>query len=94
MVSSLGRDVLWQEGREERGSGKVLLRCVAPECRHHRDGVNGGHSCTSTPLPLILSSVHLDPACLVGYENLSVRDFSSLSDGTINRRLITSSSDF
>lgn len=70
--------MLWQKGREEREKGKVLLCYLTPEYRHHRDGVNGGHSLTSSPLPLIMSSVNLNPACLVGYENLSIRHLSSL----------------
>lgn len=76
------------------GLGKVLLYCLAPECRHHGDSVNGSYSCTSSPLPLILPSVNLNSACLVGYENLPIQDLSSLIDGIISSSPIMNSSDF
>lgn len=94
MVLRLGRDVSQREGREEGGTGNVLLCCLAPECRHHGDGVNESYSCTSSSLPLVLPSVNLNPVCLVRCENLPIQDLSSLTDGTINSSLITNSSDF
>lgn len=96
-VLRVDRAMLSQEKRE----GTVLFCSLVPECKYHRDGVNGVHSCTRSPFSLILSlgrytlaAANSKPAWLVGSNDLSTRDLSNLSDRTVNSRLISNSSDF